>query len=251
MLLNGSSKNQTFKELNNDMSWRKNMLETIRNQKSKLLIASLLIIIGVVGRLTIAELLPLSPSLYLNVNGLSQPMFMMDVFFFIALISILSGLFLKSYYVFLVPVSVMLITDMILGNNFIFLFTWSGFVLIGFISYLLKMKTNLTIRKTPLILGTGIGGILLYDIWTNFGCFLGWYPHSVEGLTLCFTAALPFMLWHLLSTTIAMMLVVLPIIYLKDKKIIHFDNATFRKEKPIAISLLVILLIISIAFIVI
>ena len=225
------------------------MLETIKNNKSKLLIASLLIIIGVIGRLTIAELLPNSPSLFINLNGISQPMFMMDVFFFVALISILSGLFLKSYYVFLVPISVMLITDMILGNNFIFLFTWSGFALIGFISYLLKMKTNLTIQKTPLILGTGIGSVLLYDLWTNFGCFLGWYPHSIEGLTLCFTVAVPFMLWHLLSTTLAMTIVVLPIIYLKEHQLVHFDHVAFEKEKPIAISLLVFLMVLSIAVI--
>ena len=210
------------------------MMEAIRNNMSKIFIASALIIIGVIGRLAFLEFLPSSPSIYLTLNGITQPMFMMDLFFLIAIICILSGLLLKSYFVFLVPLSIMLVTDIIIGNNFIFLFTWSGFAMIGLVSYILKSKNKFKIQKTPLIFGASIGSVLLYDLWTNLGCWLGWYPNTIEGLTLCFTNALPFTLWHLLSTTIALTVIVLPILYIKEHLKIKLDCSIKPMEKPLS-----------------
>ena len=223
------------------------MIEIVKNNISKIVTASVLIVLGVVGRLTLSELLPSSPSFYITLNGITQPMFMMDLFFLIAIISILSGLLLKSYYVLIVPLSIMLITDIIIGNNYIFLFTWSGFAMIGLIGYILKIKNKFTIQKTPLIFGASIGSVLLYDLWTNFGCWIGWYPHNLQGLSLCYTLAIPFTLWHLLSTTIAITVIVLPILYLKEHKFIKLDYSTKPIEKPISISLLAIIMFISIA----
>ncbi len=158
---------------------------------------------------------------------------MMDLFFLIAIISILSGLLLKSYYVFIVPLSIMFITDVIIGNNYIFLFTWSGFAMIGLIGYILKIKNKFTIQKTPLIFGASIGSVLLYDLWTNFGCWLGWYPHTFNGLAVCYTVAIPFMLWHLLSTTLTLTIILLPLIYLKEHKLFQtnvFASKPLRKN---------------------
>lgn len=225
------------------------MGEIIENNKSKIIIAALLIIFGVVGRLTLSELLPSSPALYITTNGINQPMFMMDLFFLVAIVSILSGLLLKSYYVFFVPLTVMMITDIIIGNNYIFLFTWSGFAIIGLIAYFLKTKNKFTIKKTPLIFGAGIGSVLLYDLWTNFGCWLGGYPHNLQGLSLCYTVALPFTLWHLLSTTVAIGLIVLPIVYLKEHKMIEFDYNIKPIEKPISLTLLTIIMVCSVALV--
>jgi len=210
------------------------MKEIIKNNASKIFTASLLILLGVVGRLTLTKFLPSSPSIYITVNGITQPMFMMDLFFIVAIISILTGILLKSYYVILVPLSVMMITDIIIGNSFIFIFTWSGFALIGLIFYALKLKNKITIQRKPLIYGAGIGSILLYDLWTNFGCWLGWYPHNLSGLSLCYTFAIPFTLWHLLSTTIAITVIVLPIIYLKEHKNIKIDLSKKKIQKPIS-----------------
>jgi len=210
------------------------MIEKIRNNISKLFIATLLIIMGVAGRLTLSELLPDSPALYITINGITQPMFMIDLFFIVAIISIISGLLLKSYYVFLIPISIMLITDIIIGNSYIFLFTWSGFAMIGMIFFILNKKNKLTIKKTPLIFGTGIASVLLYDLWTNFGCWLGWYPHNLSGLSLCYTLSLPFTLWHLLSTTIGIALIVIPVIYIKEHKKINLNYSIKPLEKPMS-----------------
>ena len=99
------------------------MREIIKNHASKIFTASILILLGVVGRLTLTKFLPSSPSIYLTINGITQPMFMMDLFFVIAIVSILAGILLKGYYVLLVPIAVMTITDIIIGNSFIFVFT--------------------------------------------------------------------------------------------------------------------------------
>jgi hypothetical protein len=223
------------------------MKEIIKNNMSKIFIGSLLIALGVVGRLTLTKFLPSSPALYITINGITQPLFMIDLFFLVAIISILSGLLLKSYYVFIVPISIMLITDIIIGNNYIFLFTWSGFAIIGLMFYVLKVKNKFTLKKTPLIFGVGIGSVLIYDLWTNFGCWLGWYPHNLSGLSLCYTVALPFTLWHLLSTTLALGVIVLPILYLKEHNLIKLDYTIKPIEKPISISILAIIMVFSIA----
>ena len=222
------------------------MIDIIKNNKSKIIIASILIILGVVGRLTLSELLPSTPAFYLTIGGVTQPMFMMDVFFLVAIVALLSGLLLGSYYAFIVPISVILITDIIIGNNYIFLFTWSGFAMIGLIGYILKAKNKFTIKKMPTIFGAGICSVLLYDLWTNFGCWLGWYPHTIGGLSACYTVALPFTLWHILSTTIAIALIVLPIAYLKEHKIIELDYTIKPMEKPISAVLLVAIMFMSV-----
>ena len=213
------------------------MMELIRNNISRIFIASTLITIGVIGRLSFLKFLPSSPSIYITLNGITQPMFMMDLFFLIAIICILSGVLLKSYFTILVPLSIMIITDIIIGNNFIFLFTWSGFAMIGFISYILRSKNKFTIQKTALIFGASIGSILLYDLWTNLGCWIGWYPNTIEGLTLCFTNALPFTLWHLLSTTVALTVIVLPVIYVKEHLKNKLDYSSKPVEKPLSLNL--------------
>lgn len=206
------------------------MIEKIINEKSRIIAALTFIIFGVICRIILQGI-------------------MMDLFFVIAVVSLLTGLLLGGYYTFIVPISIMIITDLIIGNNIIFLFTWSGFVILAIIGYLLKSKQYLTIKKAPIIIGSGIAGIIIYDIWTNFGCWLGWYPKSIAGLSLCYTVAIPFMLWHILSTTIAMAVIVLPIVYLREHKVIKLDYSIKPREKPIAMMLLVIMMLFSVAFI--
>jgi hypothetical protein len=159
---------------------------------------------------------------------------------------------LGGYFTFIVPISTMILSDIIIGNNWIILFTWSGFALIGYIGYILKTKNKMNVKQIPNVLGVGIVGILLYDIWTNFGTWLGgWgYTYTWEGLMLCYTKALPFMLWHLLSTTITMILVIVPIIYLKEHKITIPEFNITQMEKKITIAVPVLLMILSVVSII-
>jgi len=201
------------------------MIEQIKEEKNKIILAIMLIFIGSILRLALQNI-------------------MIDLFFIIAVISIISGLILGGYYTFIVPISIMVLTDLLIGNNAIFLFTWSGFVILALIGYLVKSKHDLSIKKIPITIGAGIAGILVYDIWTNFGCFLGWYPKTFAGLTTCYTAAIPFTLWHLLSTTITLTLVLIPITLMSN----DYEIKTNPMKKPVTIgipTLLVMAAIIS------
>ena len=220
----------------------------IGNNKRTIAVLSL-ITIGVILRITLHNNLPAPPSIYITLNGITQPMFMLDLFFIVAIISLLSGLILGGYYTFIIPICVMAISDIIIGQTWILLFVWSGFAIMGFIGYLMKKKQALSIKRTPTILGLGIGSILIYDLWTNFGTWLGgpqWgYTYTWEGLGLCYTMALPFMFWHLLSTTIAMAIIILPIVYLKEKKLIIPEFTIRPFEKRIALIAPAVLMILA------
>ena len=222
-------------------------MREIFENKNRIILAGLLIAIGTIIRILLHNNIPGSPSIYITINGITQSMFMLDLFFVVAIISLLSGLILGGYYTFIVPILTMMISDIAIGNNWIILFTWSGFALLGLVGFVLKTKKSLTVKRIPRILGMGIIGILLYDIWTNFGTWLGgWYTHTWEGLALCYTNAIPFILWHLLSTTITMMIVIIPIIYLKEHKVTIPDFQVKTLEKRITIAAPAILMILAI-----
>lgn len=214
--------------------------------KNRIMIAGFLITIGSILRILLHNNLPEFPSIYMTINGVTQPMFMLDLFFVVAIIALVSGLLLGGYYTFIIPISIMIVTDVVLGNTWILLFTWSGFAIIGLIGWILRTKKSLTISHVPRILGIGIGAILLYDIWTNFGVWLGgWYSYSWAGLVTCFTYALPFMFWHLLSTTIVIAIVIIPIVYLKDHKITIPEFKINPLEKKISTAIPVILMVLA------
>ena len=138
----------------------------------------------------------------------------------------------------------MIITDLILGNNYILLFTWSGFALIAIIGYLFKTRQKLTLKSAPLFVGAGIGAVLMYDLWTNFGCWLGWYPHTLEGLTTCYAVSIPFTLRHLLTATIALTAVTFTLVYFTEHKELNYNVKPIRK--PIGLAIPAILMIAAI-----
>ncbi|MDH7507389.1 MAG: hypothetical protein QHH15_06375, partial [Candidatus Thermoplasmatota archaeon] len=124
-------------------------MKNIFENKNRIIYAILLIAIGVITRIILHNNLPSPPSIYITINGLTQPMFMFDLFVVVAIISLISGLILGGYYCFIVPISVMVISDIFIGNNWIILFTWSGFAIIGFIGFILKTKNRTSIKHIP------------------------------------------------------------------------------------------------------
>ncbi len=171
------------------------------------LMAIALIVMGVVGRIWLRWLMPSAPHFYISLNGASYPIFMMDMFFWVAAISMIAGRYLGKLYSFIVPFSIMAISDIYFGNTWIFIFTWTGFMMMGIVAYKRKNATYSS------YIGYGLASVILYDIWTNFGSWLGWYPHNLDGLILCYTLAIPFMLWHILSSAIAIPLLSIPFEY--------------------------------------
>ena len=86
------------------------------------------------------------------------------------------------------------LTDLIIGFHGVVLFTWGSVILIGLISN--KFKKNIFTR----ISGTLLGALIFYII-TNFGVWtLGSYSYDLSGLLLCYTLAIPFFGYSLIST---------------------------------------------------
>ncbi|MDG6221535.1 MAG: hypothetical protein QCI38_08845, partial [Candidatus Thermoplasmatota archaeon] len=79
------------------------------------------------------------------------------------------------------------------------IFVWTGFAMMALLGLKAGRRTS---NPNPLWFAAGtVWGVLLYDIWTNVGWWLGpYYPNTLEGLAACLLMAAPFMAWHMLST---------------------------------------------------
>ena len=183
-----------------------------------------MVIIGAVGRIALSVLLPRGS---------------VDMFAFVALMSISAGYATRRWISLLVPVGIMVVSDTFLyllsGNVYpyssalilmVVFFVWSGFAMAALIGK--------TVRRTsePSFLWFAAGGVwsvLLFDVWTNFGWWLGpFYPNTIQGLAACFAMAIPFMLWHMAST-----LVLIPPFYIGVKAIHKYEcKAVMSVDAP-------------------
>ncbi len=97
-----------------------------------------------------------------------------------------------------IPVLILsfLITDLIIGFHNVMFFTLGSVLFIGLIS---QYFLNSYISR---ITGS-ITGAVLFFIITNFGVWsLGSYGYTYDGLIMCYTLALPFFAYSLISTLI-------------------------------------------------
>jgi len=89
-----------------------------------------------------------------------------------------------------------IITDFFIGFHGVTLFTWGSVILIGLMS---KFFLTSIVNR---ISGALLGACLFYLI-TNFGVWsLGSYGYTFEGLVICYTLAIPFFAYSLISTFI-------------------------------------------------
>lgn len=87
-----------------------------------------------------------------------------------------------------------LITDLFIGIHTLTLFTWGSVILIGLGSkfFLSNIYTRIS--------GSLLGALLFYLI-TNFGVWsLGSYGYTIDGIIKCYTLAIPFFTYSLIST---------------------------------------------------
>ena len=86
------------------------------------------------------------------------------------------------------------ITDLLIGYHSVTLFTWGSVILIGLSSRF--FLSSLTTRVSGSLLGACI-----FFLITNFGVWsIGSYGYTIEGFILCYTLALPFFAYSILST---------------------------------------------------
>lgn len=119
----------------------------------------------------------------------------------ITLATILAAFYLNKKLAFLLTLGTVALSDLLIGNSNIFLFTWSGFILpILAISIFKKINMNNILSGTL----AGISSNLFFFFWTNFGVWAldswGMYPNTALGLMSSFFNGLPFLKYSLTST---------------------------------------------------
>lgn len=131
---------------------------------------------------------------------------------FVTTAAILAGHFLGVRWGIFVPLAIMVITDSLLGNSSIFLFTWSAYVIIGVMGYVGKKFQipnskfqRYSLNSLPILksAGLGIGASVFFFLWTNFGVWMldswGMYPKTLMGLLQSYYFGIPFFQANLLG----------------------------------------------------
>jgi hypothetical protein len=135
-----------------------NRLQTL-SSREKLLIAFVLIAI-------LSRLIPHSPN-----------------FTAVTATALFTGRYFKNKALaFAVPLSVMILSDVILGFYTISWFVYASFTAVVFIGQWSQKMNVLTMLSSS----------LTFFIISNFGVWLLGYPLTVEGFIACYTAAIPF-----------------------------------------------------------
>ncbi|MDD5627254.1 MAG: hypothetical protein PHW01_04585 [Patescibacteria group bacterium] len=154
-----------------------------RISKIKLIIAIFLIAFGAIGRIILKDI----P----NVET-------------VMVASLLAGSLLGGAYTVIVPLTIIALTDMYIGNDLILIFTWSAWAMIGFFGWLVRKKRGYSYKFILSLTGMGIAASLFFYLYTNFGVWLLWdmYPHTLLGLIQCYFMGLPFLRNNLVSDLI-------------------------------------------------
>jgi hypothetical protein len=107
----------------------------------------------------------------------------------VAAIALFGGAYLNKRQAFIVPLLLMIGSDMLLGFHNVVAFTWGGFALVTLLGLWVKQK-----RSAGRVISGSIASSLVFYIVSNFGVWLmGWYPHTAKGLIDCYIMGLPFL----------------------------------------------------------
>ncbi len=107
----------------------------------------------------------------------------------VAAVALFGGAILPRKLAIIVPISAMVISDLLIGLHPTIMFTWGSFALIALLSSA-RFK-----RITPLaVMGSSLGASILFYIVTNFGVWVEGrlYTQTFTGLIQCYYNALPF-----------------------------------------------------------
>lgn len=110
-------------------------------------------------------------------------------------VSLFAGIYLSRRQALLVPVIVMVVTDIILGFHDTMFFTWGSILLISWLGTWVKTRKSL-----PMVFGGSVASAVIFFIITNFGAWLMMYPHTWAGISECYTLAIPFFRSTFVST---------------------------------------------------
>lgn len=116
----------------------------------------------------------------------------------VAAIALFAGAYLNKRQALIVPLALMVISDILLGLHNVVVFTWGGFLLVTLIGS--WVKNHKTFKG--IILSSLFSSVLFYLV-TNFGVWaMGWYPQDAKGLLNCYIMGLPFLRIFTFSTLV-------------------------------------------------
>ena len=131
---------------------------------------------------------------------------------FVTALTLCGAYFIRRNYSLAIPFGIMFISDMIIGNQAIYIFTWSAFGIAWLMGKLMNMeriqKFGVKLpRLFKLALVSETSGILftmLFFLWTNLGVVMTttMYPKTLEGVITSYTMGLPFLVPQLLGNII-------------------------------------------------
>ena len=105
-------------------------------------------------------------------------------------LALFSGLMLKRKWLSIgIPLVAMVVSDLVLGFSAISMWVYLGFASITIIGWFLDKMNAKSILLSSLI----------FFIVSNFGAWLIGYPHTIEGLMMCYTLAIPFFGYSILG----------------------------------------------------
>lgn len=175
-----------------------NLLDIFNFKKvnsNKLTLALLLILTGVLGRILLLD--------YPNI----EPVLAM---------SLIAGVVLGSFYVVVVPITIMIISDILVymlrypgmypfASIFgLALFVYSGYIFVSFMGRIVKKKIIFATKGIAVLTSVGVTATIIFDIWTAFG---SWYFISSRApynwsLAHVYSLQVPFTLIHIVSSLI-------------------------------------------------
>jgi len=110
--------------------------------------------------------------------------------------ALVAAAFLGRRAAVVVPLAIMAVSDILIGNSNILLFTWSAFALIGLSGLLLRRLAGSPLRLLAGSLGLAVAGSVFFYLYTNFGVWLlgdgTLYAKTWSGLVQCYVMGLPF-----------------------------------------------------------
>ena len=116
----------------------------------------------------------------------------------VAAIALFGAVYLKKKYAFIVPLALIIVSDLIIGMHDVTFFTWGTLILITLMGFWVKQKKTVTRTVSASLVSS-----VLFYLTTNFGVWLaGWYPPNIQGLMQSYIMGLPFLRDFAVSTLV-------------------------------------------------
>ena len=102
-------------------------------------------------------------------------------------IALLSALYTKNRYFIILPILIMLLSDLMIGNHVTAFWVYTSLSIIFMLGYFVNASKYFQILKYSIL------SALIFFVVSNFGVWItGGYPFDFNGLLSCYIAAIPF-----------------------------------------------------------